>query len=148
MDIEKVAQIQDAVEQLRQMETRTADAPARERRGLNAASRQLTKQLTGMQQEVLEEYPAEYVTCRDLGHAWRIRRTEVVEGVLYRTLRCTKCPTERHEMFNKYGDLQRRSYKHAEGYLLPTAMTGYRYTKQFWRGLQYMIAAQDAANEK
>lgn len=90
--------------------------------------------------KVMKSYDEAYRDCRDIGHIWQQVEVKVGGDHVYRTLRCGRCTTERHEMFSKTGELTTRHYYHAPNYLLKSE-DGVRYTKQFWRGLAYLQAA-------
>lgn len=92
-----------------------------------------------LQKKIIKNYDENYRNCRDIGHVWHQVTAKMGGGQLYRTLKCQRCTSERHEMFAKSGELLSRHYYHADNYLLK-AEDGFRYTKQFWRGLAYLQA--------
>ena len=59
-----------------------------------------------------------FLLCRDLGHNWRPWGAQwVPEDNLYnRTLRCTRCKTQRHQELSVRGEVVRSWYDYADGY--------------------------------
>jgi hypothetical protein len=116
--------------------------------------RELTKSLKTIrnavqkiQRNVLSTYKVEYVACRDIGHVWLEKESQVStkDRTVDRILICDRCTMERHETFTSYGELTSRYYTRPEDYLLSTSVTGFnRYSKQFWRGITYMVASGQA----
>lgn len=102
--------------------------------------------MASAQRRLAADYDVSYRECRDIGHKWAENTMEIQGSELHRTLRCICCTAERHEAFSKSGELLYRRYYHAENYLLPTNDGELRYSKQFWRGLQYIVAKQKQAS--
>lgn len=102
--------------------------------------------VASLQAAMIETYDVNYVECRDIGHVWQTVSQDVVEGTLLRTLICTRCDTERHDSFGRYGDLDGRRYQHKAEYRMPKGIsTGSerpRLNKSFWRGVTFMQAAR------
>lgn len=69
---------------------------------------------------LLEGYREEYLTCRDLLHAWKTIRWRVSGSMRERTLLCLRCTTERREQVNARGGIVdgTRRYKYPPDYRL------------------------------
>ena len=66
----------------------------------------------------------EHLTCRDIGHRWRIAAYRRAEGGdIVRTLAC-RCGTARTETFAPGGEMVRRSYRYVDGYRFPKGTVG------------------------
>lgn len=71
-------------------------------------------------QTFIREMSEESITCRDLSHTWRPFSARRIEGGGYeRTVRCATCGSDRVELLDRWGQLVRRHYDYADGYLVP-----------------------------
>jgi hypothetical protein len=81
----------------------------------------MTAQLTaGQLDEWAADLPMRFLECRDMGHSWRYagaRRTEL--NSWERTMRCTRCRTERHQTISTHGTILAGGYSYPDGYLAP-----------------------------
>lgn len=70
----------------------------------------------------LDNLQDEYVRCRKLGHAWeeigwqKMGARRVHHGLV---IRCTRCATERFDIYDTVGWLDDRRYRYPEGYKKP-----------------------------
>lgn len=72
-----------------------------------------------------------FVTCRTFGHSWFSIEAERNPRVgWYMKLRCERCGTERNDIVDRNGTVERRSYKHPAGYRLAKADN---LTRSEWR---------------
>lgn len=74
----------------------------------------------------------EHLTCREIGHAWNpggFDNRDKNFGVA-RILKCLRCPTQRHDIYNTRGMLLSRQYKYPDDYKLPK---GEALTREEWR---------------
>lgn len=69
--------------------------------------------------DAIEQMSAQSLICRDLMHSWRPHTAWKIDGGFERTLRCIVCETERVEVLNSFGEVLRRHYSYADGYLVP-----------------------------
>lgn len=115
---------------------------------LTKSLRTIRNAVQKIQRNVLSTYKVEYVLCRDIGHVW-IEKESLVstkDKTVDRILMCDRCTMERHETFTSYGELTNRYYTRPDDYILSASVTGFqRYSKQFWRGITYMVASEQAA---
>lgn len=68
-----------------------------------------------------EELPERFLQCRDFGHSWRpwAVRFDREYNSYERTLRCTRCRSERHESLGLSGAKAGRGYTYPDGYQAP-----------------------------
>lgn len=119
---------------------------------------------------LVEELPASYILCRDIRHSWDIGEDfhlypdarEPRVTFIARSLRCTRCHTERVTVYRqgRYRiERERTFYRYAEGYQLHNLPTGVRPSEviemvQFKRAagrIEAEVAAKhrvDAAQER
>jgi len=59
--------------------------------------------------------------CRDLGHLWKPFRASfnLTERAYERTLRCSRCKTERSQSLSQVGAVLKNNYDYPDGYLVP-----------------------------
>lgn len=62
-----------------------------------------------------------HLLCRDLGHLWKPFRASfnLTERAYERTLRCSRCKTERSQTLSQVGAVLKNNYDYPEGYLVP-----------------------------
>lgn len=112
---------------------------------------------------LVEELPASYLLCRDIRHSWVIgddfhlypdaREPKVT--FIARSLRCTRCNTERVTVYRQGRwriERERTFYRYAEGYQIHNLPNGVRPSEvvemvQFKRAAG-RIAAEVAAKER
>lgn len=78
------------------------------------------------QQQLLDaalgSYPDEYLSCRDMGHAWKpvtaIRRPD---RNIERILGCTRCGARRTQVLDRSGYILSSNYSYAEHYTISGA---------------------------
>jgi hypothetical protein len=88
--------------------------------------------------DFIKALPAEYIECRERGHAWKRahrnyyrERTEYGE-VLTRRYNCRDCTTSRQDAYHPLTmDLVSRSYDYPEGYLTRGISVSRREVRQF-----------------
>lgn len=70
--------------------------------------------------QTIDDIPAEYLICRDLGHAWAPHDVKISRkfGEIHRVLRCRSCPTERTQVLSIDGGLKKNKYEYPEHYTL------------------------------
>jgi len=75
----------------------------------------------------VEDLPAAFLACRDMGHAWRPYAASWVasEKRYQRTLRCGRCHTERVQMLSTSGHVESGWYRYPDGYAMPHGAGGY-----------------------
>ena len=70
----------------------------------------------------------DHLTCRDLGHAWRMDSYRSVgdDGARYylRVLVCRVCKTHREEEVARDGELLKRRYRYRKGYQFEKGVVG------------------------
>ena len=68
-----------------------------------------------------EELPERFLQCRDFGHSWRpwAVRFDREFNSYERSLRCSRCRSERHESLGMSGAKSSRGYTYPEGYQAP-----------------------------
>jgi hypothetical protein len=61
-----------------------------------------------------------FLLCRELGHNWKplTARWDGPGGIFVRTLRCTRCRTERHQSLTRRGHVLQSNYTYPEGYTM------------------------------
>jgi hypothetical protein len=70
--------------------------------------------------EWVQDLPERYLLCRDIGHNWRPLTARITDAHTYtRTMRCTRCHTERHQDLSIYGAILSSGYTYPDGYLAP-----------------------------
>lgn len=144
MDAERILQLRERTEEMRDMERRVHMAKEeKQRKELEKTLKNLRRQVQTLQRNVLSTYNGDFITCRDIGHRWTLKESSIDSNELLRTLICD-CGTVRHEAFSRFGEMLHRSYTHPDDYLLPSQVVGtQRYTKEFWRGITFMATAAD-----
>lgn len=62
-----------------------------------------------------------HLLCRDLGHLWKpLGATfNLDQRAFERTLRCSRCRTERSQTLSRVGAVLKNNYDYPEGYLVP-----------------------------
>jgi hypothetical protein len=60
-----------------------------------------------------------WLLCRELGHTWKPHAARYVaeQHVYERSLRCTRCFTERRQLLSGHGHVVSSQYVHPDGYL-------------------------------
>jgi hypothetical protein len=60
----------------------------------------------------------QFLLCRELGHQWRpfFARWDAEENAFQRTLKCSRCKTQRHQWLSYSGSVLGNYYEYAEGY--------------------------------
>lgn len=72
----------------------------------------------GSVQEFAEGLKESFLHCRELGHNWKPWGAgRHPDGGWERSLRCTRCKTERHQTITPTGMVMSNKYVHPEGYL-------------------------------
>lgn len=66
----------------------------------------------------LDDYPATYLACRDLQHAWEIDSWYREGGEIRRVLLCNRCGTERHDRWTRSAERLNGSYVYADDYMV------------------------------
>lgn len=68
--------------------------------------------------------PDSYLLCRDMGHIWRPYTARIVEGGrgYERTMRCSRCRTERQQMLSASGVVLSGHYSYQDGYKAPSSV--------------------------
>lgn len=67
--------------------------------------------------EVTEQYPDEFLRCRDTGHGFRPNTAVWLEdGNIERTLICAQCGTLKRQYLSRDGYILSGHYLYAEGY--------------------------------
>lgn len=68
-----------------------------------------------------QELPDAFIQCRDFGHLWRpfTASYDSQEKGYRRTIRCTRCRTERSQVLDLDGSVRSGHYSHPDGYLKP-----------------------------
>lgn len=68
--------------------------------------------------EFAEALPEEFLACRELGHHWQPWAAGLhPDGGFDRTLRCSRCHTEKHQELSNRGSVLTSRYNHPDGYL-------------------------------
>ena len=82
------------------------------------ASRQA---LAASDDDWLSDLPSSYLGCRDMGHSWRpfSVRFDRRANQYVRTLRCSRCKTERLQALSVRGEIESSSYDYPDGYSRP-----------------------------
>lgn len=62
--------------------------------------------------------PEEFLQCREMGHNWRPHSAKWVPQyhVYERSMRCSRCATERHQVLSDVGHVLSGGYHYPEGY--------------------------------
>lgn len=69
----------------------------------------------------LDDYPDEYLECRDNMHSWRTIGYFRDGGHVSELSSCTRCRSRKMRTMTRSGTLTQHSrYEHAEGYLVPS----------------------------
>lgn len=70
--------------------------------------------------DVANNYPDQFLSCRDMGHAWRPHSAVWLEGgQIERALECTRCKTARRQILDREGYILLGYYYYADGYQIP-----------------------------
>lgn len=68
----------------------------------------------------LSDYPEDFITCRDLMHAWKIVAWYREDHEVRRVLECQRCHSERHDRWGpRSGERLGSSYAYEDGYQVP-----------------------------
>lgn len=68
------------------------------------------------------EQEEDYERCKTLGHVWEDFNPIDLGPAMYgkrMSLRCVRCTTERHDTIEASGRVGTRSYRYADGYIIP-----------------------------
>lgn len=94
-----------------------------------AAVKQIEEEREARLREAISDLSADHLTCRDLGHAWRIdayrSHNDAGEKTFVRTLICRVCKTIREEQVATDGELLKRRYSYRSGYQFPKGVAGH-----------------------
>lgn len=93
---------------------------------MSSSRRARRQDLAETDDQWLSNLPSSYLGCRDMGHAWRpfTVRFDRKANQYVRTLRCTRCRTERLQALSVRGEIESSSYDYPDGYSRP-AGSGY-----------------------
>lgn len=71
--------------------------------------------------EWVHALPPEHLSCRDFGHVWRAMtaRWDEEHHSYTRTMKCTRCKTNRTQTVGADGSVDRSSYNYEPGYQAP-----------------------------
>lgn len=73
--------------------------------------------------EFAQGLPEKFLYCREMGHNWRpYTAGRFKDGGYERTLRCSRCRTQRVQEISARGVVLRNNYVHPDGYLSPAGM--------------------------
>lgn len=79
--------------------------------------------------------PSRYLDCRELGHHWRAwsARWDNEARAYDRTLRCTRCKSERTQLLNDMGHVIANRYRYADGYQAKNVESVVRISRDVFR---------------
>lgn len=79
--------------------------------------------------------PARYLECRELGHHWRAWNAswDAAARAWDRTLRCSRCKTERSQLLNELGHVLSNHYRYADGYQAKNVESAVRISRDVFR---------------
>lgn len=73
--------------------------------------------------EWAQTLPDRFILCRDMGHIWRPFTARLGPGNTYeRTLRCSRCKTERQQTLSSGGVVLSGHYTYEPGYRAPSSV--------------------------
>lgn len=94
---------------------RRKDTAARARSGSLKGGSQQSSHIVDVE-KVLDNYDDAFLSCRDLGHQWKVAGYFRQSGEIQRQLRCPQCNTTSTDHWRATGERLGRRYSYAEGY--------------------------------
>ena len=98
-----------------------------------------------------QDFKINHLTCRTFGHTWKPQTVTVTKSASGRVaeyragLTCTRCKTERVQVFDGSGELVSNSYLYPSGYLRPM-FGGQRFRKSQAR-LEYALRVMEEESD-